>query len=73
MRRLLLCLGLAFVLSGCTLPQKINRLEQDKARYDQQQSERSANERCNEDAMPGTMQHFACRMSEQGKAQPPAK
>ena len=67
----LLSLGLALMLCACTLPQKIDRLGKDKARYDQQQSERAANERCNADSMPGTMQHFACRMAEQGKT--PAK
>jgi len=71
--RAALLLGLAFVLAACTLPQKINRLEADKARYDRQRSENSVNERCNEEAMPGTTQHFACRLAGQAKTPPPAK
>lgn len=58
-----LCLCLALTLCACVAPRKITQLQQDKARYDQQQSERAVNDRCNEEAMPGTPQHFACRMS----------
>jgi hypothetical protein len=57
------CLCLALILSACVAPQKISKTQQDRARFDQQQSERSANENCNQNAVPGTPQHLACRLS----------
>jgi hypothetical protein len=57
------CLCLVLILPACVAPQKISKTQQDKARFDQEQSERSANENCNQDAMPGTPQHLACRLS----------
>jgi hypothetical protein len=61
--RAALCLALALCLSACVAPQKISKARQDKARFDLQQDESAVNERCNRDSMPGTVQHFACRMS----------
>ena len=63
MMRAALALGLMLGLCACTMPQKINLLRQDKARFDRQQDERAAYERCSRDAMPGTTQHMACRMA----------
>ena len=61
--RRILPAALLLLLAGCALPQTIRKTEQDKARLDQQQNERDVNAQCNQGAMPGTVQHMACRMS----------
>ena len=53
----------ALILCGCVAPQKIKQTEQDAARYSVEESEKAAYEKCTDEAMPGTLQHFACRMS----------
>jgi hypothetical protein len=50
-------------LCGCVAPQKIQQTEQDAARYRVQEGEKAAYDKCTAEAMPGTMEHFACRMS----------
>jgi hypothetical protein len=67
----ILCFGLAgLLLSGCGLPQKVQQTIRDKQIYDQESREKSAYDRCNQDSMPGTMQHFACRLSAEKSAAP---
>jgi hypothetical protein len=61
MVRAVLSLGMALWLCACAIPQKIDQVRADKARFDRQQDERAANDRCNEYSMPGTPQHLACR------------
>ena len=53
----------ALILCGCALPGKIKQTEQDAARYRSEESERAAYDKCTAQAMPGTLQHFACSMS----------
>lgn len=55
--------AMMLLLSGCASPQKIKQTEQDAARYRAEESEKAAYDQCTEQAMPGTLQHFACRMS----------
>jgi len=59
-------------LPGCVTPQKIKQEQQDEARYIGEKSEKAAYDKCTDEAMPGTLQHFACRMSAE-KSAPPAK
>ena len=61
--RLVYAAGMTFLLTGCASPQKIKQAEQDAARYRVEESEKAAYDHCTEQALPGTLQHFACRMS----------
>jgi hypothetical protein len=70
MLRFGLAAGVALILGGCVTPQKIKQAEQDKARYDQESRERAAYDQCTQQSMPGTLQHFACRMSAEKSATP---
>jgi len=61
---------LTLVLFGCVTPAKIKQAEQDKAIYDQESKEKSAYDQCTDQSMPGTLQHFACRLSAEQNAGP---
>ena len=41
-----------------------------QARYDQEAREKSAYDQCTAEALPGTLQHFACRLSAEQSAAP---
>jgi len=72
--RLAFAAAMTLLLSGCASPQKIKKTEQDAARYRVEESEKAAYDQCTEQALPGTLQHFACRMSaEKGTGSAPAK
>jgi hypothetical protein len=61
---------LTLALCGCVTPAKIKQAEQDKAIYDQQSKEKAAYDQCTDQSMPGTLQHFACRLSAERSAVP---
>ena len=60
----------ALILCGCVTPQRIKQEQQDQARYSAEKSERAAYNKCTNEAMPGTLQHFACRLSAKQSAAP---
>jgi starvation-inducible outer membrane lipoprotein len=66
----ILTVCVALILCGCVTPAKIKQAQEDKARYDQESKERAAYDQCTQQAMPGTLQHFACRMSAEQSAAP---
>jgi hypothetical protein len=61
---------LAIILCGCATPAKIKQAEQDKALYDQESREKAAYDQCTDQSMPGTLQHFACRLSAEQSVAP---
>jgi starvation-inducible outer membrane lipoprotein len=66
----ILTVCLALVLCGCVTPAKIKQAQQDQARYDQEAKEKSAYDQCTAESLPGTLQHFACRLSAEQSAAP---
>jgi outer membrane murein-binding lipoprotein Lpp len=69
MTRLAPFAALILCLAGCVSPQKIDKTRADMDTFNAERQARDANQQCSETAMPGTVEHLACRMAKTKGAQ----
>ena len=63
MLRTMPVVAITLLLAGCVSPQKIEKTQEDAQTFAAERQARDANQQCSETAMPGTVEHLACRLA----------